>query len=637
MDEIILTLVGLAVAGLILACPVLAIVAYVRARRVDELSQRVARLESAVRSLASGAVAAPRPAPSPAVAPLAVAPAGVSAPPQIAKPILSPPAEAPVEAILVAGATTATEDWLGWEFLIGRKALGWIAVVVLIFATGFFLRYAFANRWIGPVGQIALGATAGVVLVAAGGRCQRTGRRVFAQMLAAAGIVLVYLATYSAFGFYHLIDQQTAGLFLFLVVVESALLALGFDAPAIAIMALVGGLLTPLLMHADRDQYVSLFLYLGMLNAGTIGLLLVRAWWGVGTLALAGTHALFWAWYFENYHPEKLPGALAFLAVMFLLYLTLSTGRSALTRRANWEDTLLVALNAILWSAAGYVLLNDDHHAWLGPLAIAMALVYAAFARVLLSLRADGRMLAASLAIAAAFIAVAIPLQAEAPWVSVGWAAEAAILWWFGLRIKAPVLRALAGVFAVAAVAQLLQYDTPFFAPYFPRGTFMPILNQTAASALVTTGLLAGGIVATRRFLTAIGPEERVFVGLATVACVLLVGWIVSVDIYTYFESQAFLQGEVRDWLRLGQMSLSAWWAVYATAVLFLGFRARRGLLRWTALALYGLTVVKVFLRDMAGLDEIYRIVAFFVLAVLLGVAAWLYQLVQPTADLERE
>jgi uncharacterized membrane protein len=424
---------------------------------------------------------------------------------------------------------------------------------------------------------------------------------------------------------------------LFLVVVESAWLAMRFDAPAIAIMALAGGLLTPLLMHSDRDQYVSLFLYLGMLNAGTIGLLLVRAWWGIGTLALAGTHALFWAWYFENYHPEKLPGALAFLAVMFLLYLILSIARSAQARRLHWEDILLVALNAVLWSAAGYELLNGDYHAWMGTLAIAMALVYAALARVLLGLRADARMLAVTLALAAAFIAVALPLQAEVSWVSVGWAAEAAVLWWFGLRIKTPVLRAMAGVCAVAAVAQLLSYDTPNFVVYFPRGMFLPILNQTAASALVTTGLLAGGIAATRRWMGTLGPEERVGVGIATVICVLLVNWIVSVDIYSYFATQAFVEGEVRDWWRLGQMSLSAWWAVYATAVLFLGFRARRSLLRWTALVIYGLTVAKVFLADMSGLDEIYRIVAFFVLAVLLGVAAWLYQLVQPTPELERE
>jgi uncharacterized membrane protein len=52
--------------------------------------------------------------------------------------------------------------------------------------------------------------------------------------------------------------------------------------------------------------------------------------------------------------------------------------------------------------------------------------------------------------------------------------------------------------------------------------------------------------------------------------------------------------------------------------------------LRWTGLGLFGLTVLKVFMFDMSGLDQIYRIVAFFVLAILLGVAAWAYQRVKP-------
>ena len=49
-------------------------------------------------------------------------------------------------------------------------------------------------------------------------------------------------------------------------------------------------------------------------------------------------------------------------------------------------------------------------------------------------------------------------------------------------------------------------------------------------------------------------------------------------------------------------------------------------MLRWTALALFAITLVKVFIFDMADLDEIYRIVAFFVLAMLLGISAWAYQ-----------
>ena len=79
-------------------------------------------------------------------------------------------------------------------------------------------------------------------------------------------------------------------------------------------------------------------------------------------------------------------------------------------------------------------------------------------------------------------------------------------------------------------------------------------------------------------------------------------------------------------------MALSILWAVYASVLLALGFRLGKPHLRWMALALYALTVAKVFLLDMAELREFYRILAFFILAILLGGAAWAYQRLQPTA-----
>ena len=80
--------------------------------------------------------------------------------------------------------------------------------------------------------------------------------------------MLLYLSIYGAFGFYHLINQRAAGLFLLVLVAESALLALAYEAPAIALMAVLGGLLTPVLMHSEHDQYVSLFIYLAVINLG---------------------------------------------------------------------------------------------------------------------------------------------------------------------------------------------------------------------------------------------------------------------------------------------------------------------------------------------------------------------------------
>ena len=61
-------------------------------------------------------------------------------------------------------------------------------------------------------------------------------------------------------------------------------------------------------------------------------------------------------------------------------------------------------------------------------------------------------------------------------------------------------------------------------------------------------------------------------------------------------------------------------------AALAWGFVGGTPVVRYGALALFGLTVVKVFLVDLAAVSTVYRVVSFLVLGVvLLGVSA-LYQ-----------
>jgi uncharacterized membrane protein len=624
LDEVGAILAGVLGLSLIVAMPIMLIVTYVRARRIDELASRLTKLEQTVRQLLAGApVRVPPQVVSPSEATAVVAaPAPPEAPPSVAKPaaVVQPPKKLP--------SVSEPRDTLSWELFIGRKALGWLAVVVLLFATSFFLRYAFENEWIGPIGRVTMGVVASLALVIAGRRYLGRGWRTFAQMLIAAGVVLLYLSTYSAFGFYHLMPQRAAGLFLFLVVAESMLLALRCESPAIALMAVIGGLLTPLLMHSQHDQYVSLFFYLIVLNAGVVAVLVLRAWQAVGTVSLVGTQALFWAWYLANYHPEKLAPTIAFQLVLYLLYLApalLVSFRSG--RRTTVEELARFIAAAVFWFAAVYVLLREDYGDWLGSLAVLMAAVYALSTRLLLAARkADERLMIVSLALASGFVALALPLQAHAHWVALGWAAEAAALWWFGLRIASVRLRGLAAVFAALAVLRVLALDTP----QHYREPFWPILNAYALPSLAAVGCLALALAATRRFAARLRSEERPLVGIAAVACVLLVWWIVSVDIVSYFRMVEIEHPGEYAGGRLAQMSLSAWWAIYAAIILAAGFYWRLSLLRWIALGLFALTVGKVFLLDMAELDEIYRIVAFFVLAVLLGAAAWAYQRNQP-------
>ena len=59
------------------------------------------------------------------------------------------------------------------ELAVGQKWFLGIGVLILIVGVGFFLKYAFDQRWIGPAVQISLGFICGLGLLTFGNLCHR--------------------------------------------------------------------------------------------------------------------------------------------------------------------------------------------------------------------------------------------------------------------------------------------------------------------------------------------------------------------------------------------------------------------------------------------------------------------------------
>ena len=74
------------------------------------------------------------------------------------------------------------------------------------------------------------------------------------------------------------------------------------------------------------------------------------------------------------------------------------------------------------------------------------------------------------------------------------------------------------------------------------------------------------------------------------------------------------------------QLSISLAWALYALGLIATGFRRSSSLLRYLALALFGVTVLKMFSVDLLELAGVYRIVGFTALGLMLLGASFLYQ-----------
>jgi uncharacterized membrane protein len=74
------------------------------------------------------------------------------------------------------------------------------------------------------------------------------------------------------------------------------------------------------------------------------------------------------------------------------------------------------------------------------------------------------------------------------------------------------------------------------------------------------------------------------------------------------------------------QAGLSVLWTIYAAVSLAWGFARRNPAVRYAALALLGLTVLKVFAVDFAAVKTSYRILSFLVLGVVLLLVSLVYQ-----------
>ena len=73
-------------------------------------------------------------------------------------------------------------------------------------------------------------------------------------------------------------------------------------------------------------------------------------------------------------------------------------------------------------------------------------------------------------------------------------------------------------------------------------------------------------------------------------------------------------------------MYISVMWAVYGAVLMTIGFWRNVRLLRYTALGLFALLLVKVFVLDMSTVKSVYRIAAFLATGVTLVGVSYLYQ-----------
>lgn len=540
------------------------------------------------------------------------------------------------------------EQWFGQRGLLG------VGVLALLTAMAFFLKYAIDRGWISPLLRAIGAILLGIGVAAWGHERIMRGMRNYGAALIGAGGGLTYLGLWAAAGPYALLQPRLGILLLAATTVAVTMLALHHEIEGLAIWALAGAYLAPIIL-ASAPNPLGFLAYLEVIGLGTAILAYSMSWRATFNLALFGYLLL------------ALGGAESAIATIAgrLMIVAGAVLTVHVTYRRPWSEARL-GIVLLTWAAIGasaWDWSSGGTRSWapLGALAIVFTLLwYQQLMRdpfgseIAREIASTERLLfiASPLVLLVVAGALTVPLLQRFPWLvaaslaalhlAAGWprrmasmlimafalAAVAAAQAWSGAAVAvAWTLLALAALAAerdgarpggrhAAAGLATMAVICLFSSALSLRPAGAPAFTDTWALALYA--VVAGTAVAarwwgveTRRALWKHGDAEWMW--MLCGATGFLGG---SIEFSRHFGAIAPLAGN---------LALSVWWLLYAGGLVLIGFEIDRKQVRSAGLTVAALAGFKIVLYDLSTLNALYRVGSFFALAIIALAVAYAY------------
>jgi uncharacterized membrane protein len=328
------------------------------------------------------------------------------------------------------------------------------------------------------------------------------------------------------------------------------------------------------------------------------------------------TLVYFWGWYSEFYRADELATTVLFATVFFVLFAALPAVRSWRDGEFSGLEVGIVLVNSLAYLGALRQMLWPDNRWALTVAVLVLAAAHLAAERMLPEKRGTkvrmARILYAGLALT--FATLAIPIRLDGRWITIAWAVQGAVLIWSGLRVRFAAVR-WAGLVLFAIVAGRLVLIP------IPADTFL--LNARFATFAICVACMALSCYFAATSDEELSEQESMAFVITSIAANILAIAAASLEVWDVFGRMPSLgidRGHAQE------LALSMLWLVWALGLLGAGLWKKSEAIRWQALVLLGVVIVKVFLFDLSFLEKFYRIVSFLLLGLALMLISFYYQ-----------
>jgi uncharacterized membrane protein len=144
------------------------------------------------------------------------------------------------------------------EKLLAATWLLRAGILVILFTAAFMLKLSIERGLLAPEGRVILSYVSGAVLLFFGIRLQQGVYHRLGQAILGIALVLFYFSTFALSAMYHLAPAIVAAGLMILTTIAAGFIAHRFNALAVAIIAILGGYGTPIMLNTGTKNFPGL-------------------------------------------------------------------------------------------------------------------------------------------------------------------------------------------------------------------------------------------------------------------------------------------------------------------------------------------------------------------------------------------
>ncbi|HHO42642.1 MAG TPA: DUF2339 domain-containing protein [Epsilonproteobacteria bacterium] len=309
-----------------------------------------------------------------------------------------------------------------------------IGGIVFFFGLVFLANYAIEHNIINIQMRLAGIAIVGAALLMLGWKF-RAKEGSYGLILQGLGIATLYLVVFAAAKIYLLVDLKVAFGVMLLIVIMGAFLSVHQNSLVLALFAIIGGFLVPILTSSSTGSHIALFSYYALLDLGIVIIAWYRSWRVLNLIGFIFTFGIATIWGVLRYDPAFFATTEPFLILFFIFFLVISilfTWRKPFQIDSYMDSTLVFGLPLVAFSLQSSLVEHFEYG--IAMSAVAVGVIYLLLSRFLFGVE-KMRLLAESfLAIGVLFLTIAIPYTLDKDISVVLLTLEASAIIWASLK-----------------------------------------------------------------------------------------------------------------------------------------------------------------------------------------------------------